>query len=174
MNRILKGNLFFPFCLIHQYIRLVNLYVLLSVSVPQNWKCFLSCHILYLHICYMLIFKELRIFQKFHTSKYVYNTEHTLLIIVGDINKLFQSRHQAQICILNFIMSWFNIHNLLQIRIILSPLCRDALLTSSMKHTLSRDAYLSLASQEIPRIFWNPKVHYHIHNTRRPPYLSQI
>jgi len=80
------------------------------------------------HLLHAYIYATLNFFAIPH-ERVFYNTEHTLLNIIGDISKLFKSRQQAQICTLNFIMSWFNIHNLLEIRIILSPLCSGALLT---------------------------------------------
>ena len=44
------------------------------------------------------------------------------------------------------------------------------LLTHSMQQSRSSEANWLLASQEIPRILWNPKVHYRLHNS--PPPVS--
>ena len=38
--------------------------------------------------------------------------------------------------------------------------------THSMQHSPSWEANLFSASQEIPRILWNPKIHYHIQSAR--------
>ena len=49
------------------------------------------------------------------------------------------------------------------------------LLTYSMEQIPSWEAYRFAASQEIPRISWNPKVHYHIHKCPPPvPILSHL
>jgi len=49
------------------------------------------------------------------------------------------------------------------------------LLTYSMEKSASWEADWFSATQEIPRILWDPKVHYRIHNSPPPlPILSQL
>ena len=60
-------------------------------------------------------------------------------------------------------------------RQILDTYLLSFLLTYSMQHSPSWEANRSSASQEIPRILWNPKVHYRIHKCPPPvPILSQL
>jgi len=51
----------------------------------------------------------------------------------------------------------------------------DYLITYSMQQSPSWEANRFSANQEIPRILWNPKVHYRIHKCRPSvPILSQL
>jgi len=50
-----------------------------------------------------------------------------------------------------------------------------SILTYSMEQSPSWEANWSAASQEIPRILWNPKVHHRTHKRKPPvPILSQL
>jgi hypothetical protein len=52
---------------------------------------------------------------------------------------------------------------------------RQSILTCSMKRSSSWEVDWPLASQEIPRILWNPKIHYRTHKCPPPVLiLSQI
>jgi hypothetical protein len=56
-----------------------------------------------------------------------------------------------------------------------SAITKQHLLTYSMEQSPSWEAKMSWATQEIPRILWNPKVHNRIHKSSPPvPILSQI
>ena len=56
-----------------------------------------------------------------------------------------------------------------------TPYLITYLLTYSMKQNPAWEANRFSASQEIPRILWNPKIHYRIHKCPPPvPILNQI
>jgi hypothetical protein len=63
-----------------------------------------------------------------------------------------------------------NFHSYRRLHIDLCSYLLTCLVTYSMEQSPSGEANRFAASQEIPRIFWNPKVHYRIHKCPPPVY----
>jgi hypothetical protein len=71
-------------------------------------------------------------------------------------------------CLLIFVYDIFNFFYFGQGNSSLFIKCTSYLFTYSMNQNTSWEANRFLASQEIPRILWNPQVHYHIHKFPDP------
>ena len=97
-----------------------------------------------------------------HTHIYIYiyiYINNILCIVITPIRLDAPASFSGSLILLTYLLTYFIIY----------------LLTYSMEQSSSWEAYRFSVSEGIPRIFWNPKVHYRIHKSPPGvPILSQL
>ena len=140
-----------------------------TTEIPRVlWKTKIHCR--YLYYPYRAFSYIQYTKQPIHSTKYIKiqnmkcNSWYVWTPICSGIGVLSSGKHKEH-----------KSNTLIQALIALTYWLTYLLLTYSMKQSPSWEANRFAASQEIPRILWNPKVHYRIHTCPPPvPNLSSV
>ena len=153
----------------------------------------------YITLCHVIYSYSVRYFPRFHVTAVGLGTYHPLTRGSACVSKRRCHSPKTQRYTsedlnfqkLNLVSPWMNIGHTcvhhstssglceaiawLYLRLSLFRCLRTYVLTYSMEQSPSWEANQFAASQEIPRILWNPNVHYLIHKCPPPvPILSQL